>query len=87
MDSDQEMNDAEMPHFPSFAKGKGKAQGEVYENDNLPWCAASFIHRSLDLIHSRVEKYRPVTLNDVVSHKDITSTSESRISAQTEWRC
>jgi replication factor C subunit 3/5 len=26
---------------------------------------------------SRVEKYRPVTLDDVVSHKDITSTSES----------
>ena len=39
MDSDQEMNDVEMPALPSFAKGKGKAQdkGEVYENDNLPW--------------------------------------------------
>lgn len=24
----------------------------------------------------RVEKYRPVTLDDVVSHKDITSTSK-----------
>lgn len=25
---------------------------------------------------ARVEKYRPVTLDDVVSHKDITGTSE-----------
>ena len=25
---------------------------------------------------NRVEKYRPVTLDDVVSHKDITGTSE-----------
>ena len=24
----------------------------------------------------RVEKYRPITLDEVVSHKDITSTSE-----------
>ncbi|KAF7975450.1 hypothetical protein HWV62_7758 [Athelia sp. TMB] len=65
MDSDQEMNDVEIPALPSFAKGKGKAQdkGEVYENDNLPW----------------VEKYRPVTLDDVVSHKDITSTIEKFI--------
>ncbi|KZP19391.1 P-loop containing nucleoside triphosphate hydrolase protein [Athelia psychrophila] len=59
------MNDVEVPSLPSFAKGKGKAQhkGEAYENDNLPW----------------VEKYRPVTLDDVVSHKDITGTIEKFI--------
>lgn len=34
---------------------------------------------SQDLIlYVRVEKYRPVTLDDVVSHKDITSTSKQR---------
>ncbi|KAG1767187.1 P-loop containing nucleoside triphosphate hydrolase protein [Suillus placidus] len=46
----------------SLDKGKGKAKAverrEPYEDDNLPW----------------VEKYRPVTLDDVVSHKDITTT-------------
>ncbi|KAG2075683.1 DNA replication factor [Suillus decipiens] len=46
----------------SFDKGKGKAKAverhELHEDDNLPW----------------VEKYRPVTLDDVVSHKDITTT-------------
>lgn len=45
-------------------KGKGK-EGELglaklLSEDNLPW----------------VEKYRPVTLDDVVAHKDIISTSE-----------
>lgn len=65
-------------------KGKGKAvateANEQYDNDNLPWYAhavevrvAICSQRAL-----RVEKYRPVTLDDVVSHKDITGTSESR---------
>jgi len=48
-------------------KGKGKAtNGDAYihtEDENLPW----------------VEKYRPVTLDDVVSHKDITGTIEKFI--------
>ncbi|KAG1795173.1 P-loop containing nucleoside triphosphate hydrolase protein [Suillus plorans] len=45
---------------PLLDKGKGKAVGryEPHEDENLPW----------------VEKYRPVTLDDVVSHKDITTT-------------
>ncbi|KAG2128564.1 P-loop containing nucleoside triphosphate hydrolase protein [Suillus clintonianus] len=47
---------------PSIDKGKGKAKvierNSPQEDDNLPW----------------VEKYRPVTLDDVVSHKDITTT-------------
>ncbi|KAG2338608.1 P-loop containing nucleoside triphosphate hydrolase protein [Suillus weaverae] len=47
---------------PSLDKGKGKAKAverhESHEDDNLPW----------------LQKYRPVTLDDVVSHKDITTT-------------
>ncbi|KAH9930319.1 P-loop containing nucleoside triphosphate hydrolase protein [Fomitopsis serialis] len=48
-------------------KGKGSATGtdEQYDKDNLPW----------------VEKYRPVTLDDVVSHKDIIGTIEKFIEA------
>ncbi|TFK29692.1 DNA replication factor [Coprinopsis marcescibilis] len=45
---------------PSKNKGKGKAAYLYTEDNNLPW----------------VEKYRPVTLDDVVSHQDITSTIE-----------
>ncbi|PSR77892.1 hypothetical protein PHLCEN_2v7672 [Hermanssonia centrifuga] len=46
-------------------KGKGKAteQTDGHDPENLPW----------------VEKYRPVTLDDVVSHKDITGTIEKFI--------
>ncbi|KAF9815103.1 hypothetical protein IEO21_04800 [Rhodonia placenta] len=59
------MDEVEKDPFPSKSKGKGKASEheEAYDNDNLPW----------------VEKYRPVTLDDVVSHKDITSTIEKFI--------
>ncbi|KAJ3881676.1 P-loop containing nucleoside triphosphate hydrolase protein [Lentinula edodes] len=53
--------------IPSSSKGKGKASSNDFPhhelNENLPW----------------VEKYRPVTLDDVVSHKDITSTIEKFI--------
>ncbi|KAE9396868.1 P-loop containing nucleoside triphosphate hydrolase protein [Gymnopus androsaceus JB14] len=55
--------------IPFSAKGKGKATNDDFSqtqtelNENLPW----------------VEKYRPVTLDDVVSHKDITSTIEKFI--------
>ena len=48
----------------------------------LQWtiiCLGSVHNISLELsgtdCYSRVEKYRPVTLDDLVSHKDITSTS------------
>ncbi|CED82898.1 p-loop containing nucleoside triphosphate hydrolase protein [Phaffia rhodozyma] len=48
-------------------KGKGKAaDGTTTFDDNLPW----------------VEKYRPVTLDDVVSHQSITSTIEKFIEKQ-----
>jgi replication factor C subunit 3/5 len=54
--------------FTKTSKGKGKEKtgenGQVEEeSDLLPW----------------VEKYRPVTLDDLVSHKDITSTIEKFI--------
>ncbi|KAJ7180745.1 P-loop containing nucleoside triphosphate hydrolase protein [Mycena filopes] len=63
MDSDDEMLDVQA--IPTAAKGKGKAfdKDRPFENENLPW----------------VEKYRPVTLDDVVSHKDITTTIEKFI--------
>ncbi|KIY49968.1 P-loop containing nucleoside triphosphate hydrolase protein [Fistulina hepatica ATCC 64428] len=65
MDSDVEMM---VDPIPTSAKGKGKAVATPavvhnYDNDNLPW----------------VEKYRPATLDEVVSHKDITSTIENFI--------
>lgn len=41
-------------------KGKEKVFNLTEELDNLPW----------------VEKYRPKTLDDLVSHEDITSTSK-----------
>jgi replication factor C subunit 3/5 len=52
----------------SFAKGKGKEKASgiaaaEVDSDLLPW----------------VEKYRPATLDDLVSHKDITSTIEKFI--------
>nr|ASF90264.1 hypothetical protein SPAR03742 [Bartheletia paradoxa] len=45
------------------AKGKGKLVEDDVLNNNLPW----------------VEKYRPQTLDEVVSHRDITSTIEKFI--------
>ncbi|KAI8363992.1 putative DNA replication factor [Choanephora cucurbitarum] len=47
-------------------KGKGKMVDLANELDNLPW----------------VEKYRPQTLDEVVSHQDITSTIETFIDAK-----
>jgi hypothetical protein len=43
------------------------------------WFLVSFLYEANKLalvLVLRVEKYRPDTLDDVVSHKDITSTSE-----------
>lgn len=59
----------------------------AHELDNLPWCARrtrrveAFIVLTCFLCYwtiHRVEKYRPATLDDVVSHADITSTSMRR---------
>ncbi|KAF8967601.1 P-loop containing nucleoside triphosphate hydrolase protein [Flammula alnicola] len=59
-DEDAQMLDAEFPS--SIAKGKAKATQHDHpiDNDSLPW----------------VEKYRPIQLDDVVSHKDIITTIE-----------
>lgn len=78
MDSDQEMQDAEIPMLSSLEKGKGRAiDKETNEdNDNLPWYVGEVKRQKWCWVCIRVEKYRPVTLDDVVSHKDITSTSK-----------
>jgi hypothetical protein len=51
---------------PVIKKNKGKGKEKVLnitqELDNLPW----------------VEKYRPKTLEELVSHEDITSTSKTK---------
>ncbi|KAF9922067.1 hypothetical protein FBU30_007841 [Linnemannia zychae] len=64
MDEDQVMTDAtaDANAFDAFnAKSKGKVvEHNNAADDTLPW----------------VEKYRPTTLDDLVSHKDITSTIE-----------
>ncbi|KAJ8481640.1 hypothetical protein ONZ51_g5864 [Trametes cubensis] len=69
MDSDEDirMDEHEPINWPNTTKGKGKGKATQHEDacdaENLPW----------------VEKYRPVTLDDVVSHHDITSTIEKFI--------
>lgn len=64
---DTEMADANAASSSSKGKGKGKASdiavaqaNAAGDEDLLPW----------------VEKYRPVTLDDLVSHRDITTTGE-----------
>jgi replication factor C subunit 3/5 len=73
---------------PTLNKGKGKAtelnpvgESALLDEDNLPWSVRSNFVISLYVfwseyivLYDRVEKYRPVTLDDVVSHQDITST-------------
>ena len=49
------------------------------ESNLLTVAAYSFLSQSM----FRVEKYRPDTLDDVVSHKDITGTSELRFEKYT----
>lgn len=74
------MMDVEPIALSSMAKGKGRAvdHGHPLDNDNLPWQVPFFIHATTKCLNVwfRVEKYRPVTLDDVVSHKDIISTSK-----------
>ncbi|EGN96830.1 hypothetical protein SERLA73DRAFT_111563 [Serpula lacrymans var. lacrymans S7.3] len=65
MDSEDETRsmDVDIAAFSPIEKGKGRAVGQPLDDEMLPW----------------VEKYRPVTLDDVVSHKDITTTIEKFI--------
>ncbi|CAA7265133.1 unnamed protein product [Cyclocybe aegerita] len=61
MDSDEDTRMMDVDFPPALSKGKGRAKDDHPQDDeNLPW----------------VEKYRPVTLDDVVSHKDIITTIE-----------
>lgn len=64
----EEIRDVSASFAKSSNKGKGKQKASdgnetMEEEDLLPW----------------VEKYRPATLDDLVSHKDITSTIEKFI--------
>ncbi|ESK85163.1 dna replication factor [Moniliophthora roreri MCA 2997] len=67
MDSDDDTQMMDVDSIPASAKGKARALDidvpPPPDNENLPW----------------VEKYRPTTLDDVVSHKEITSTIEKFI--------
>jgi replication factor C subunit 3/5 len=69
-------------------KGKGKASEDggimteeelraLNEREGLPWYVEICRRPQTVCSCRRVEKYRPNTLDDVVSHKDITTTSES----------
>jgi replication factor C subunit 3/5 len=69
-------------------KGKGKASEDggvmteeelraLNEREGLPWCVEIYTPPEIVCSCRRVEKYRPNTLDDVVSHKDITTTSGS----------
>lgn len=53
--------DIDTPVSRNKGKGKEKILNITDELDSLPW----------------VEKYRPQTLDELVSHQDITSTSKS----------
>lgn len=79
-DDDVEMVDADIPRFSTAEKGKGKAaEPTLPEEDNgLPWCVVSCVvidELPTRLYALRVEKYRPVNMEDVVSHQDIIGTS------------
>ncbi|KAF8817387.1 P-loop containing nucleoside triphosphate hydrolase protein [Phlegmacium glaucopus] len=65
MESDEDATMVDVDFSTTLSKGKGKAVNHdvPIDNDNLPW----------------VEKYRPINLDDVVSHKDIITTIEKFI--------
>jgi len=74
-DTDVHMSDAEL--LPRLSKGKGKLVDlPTLDSDSLPWYGCAISQEDFANKH-RVEKYRPVTLDDVFSHKDITSTSKN----------
>jgi hypothetical protein len=73
MDSDDDVRMSDS--LPALSKGKGKAVDTDSDAESLPWWELTSSASSPSDIF-RVEKYRPVTLDDVVSHKDITSTSK-----------
>ena len=88
MDSDEDtMMDVDFS--ATLLKGKGKALNHdvPIDNDNLPWYLSYWTSHCLSLIlYRRVEKYRPINLDDVVSHKDIITTSKAYVfSIRQSW--
>ena len=64
-------------YYQDFPREKERPSIYLHQIQNpFPGMDALYIEESLANEH-RVEKYRPVTLDDVVSHKDITSTSKN----------
>lgn len=64
-------------YYQDFPREKERPSIYLYQIQNpFPGMDALYIEESLTN-EDRVEKYRPVTLDDVVSHKDITSTSKN----------
>lgn len=77
MDSDEDIHMSDNEPLNTLSKGKGKAiDTGAHDSESLPWWGLSSLCWDCSDGY-RVEKYRPVTLDDVVSHKDITSTSKS----------
>jgi replication factor C subunit 3/5 len=82
MSQDEMLVDGSAHLLAGVSKGKGKGKEKAadpansIEDDNLPWCVDNRKKPIGVQRNCRVEKYRPATLNDVVSHKDITSTSK-----------
>lgn len=61
---------------PSFLKWRKTSPGEVW-NYAVCWCHRRVHSPNVFSVLLRVEKYRPQTLDDLISHKDILSTSKS----------
>jgi len=79
MDSDEDTTMIDVEFSTTLSKGKGKAVNHdvPVDNDNLPWYLSYIELGAKPLIsYQRVEKYRPIHLDDVVSHKDIITTSK-----------
>lgn len=73
-------NDEDVAMFDTPATVAGTTNGKGVASsaqiaDSLPWCVSSHGAAATADAFYRVEKYRPVSLDDVVSHKDITTTS------------
>lgn len=78
-DEDVQMLDVvQTVHSTLKGKGKGTQKDHPADNDNLPWYILYLVESTTyrSTFEIRVEKYRPVDLHDVVSHKDIITTSK-----------
>lgn len=77
--SDEEREDALAPEdYPAplqLDKGKGRAD-DAAPSDNMPWVEK--VRYARHWVCAEPVQYRPVSLDDVVSHRDIVATSASR---------